>query len=90
MTPITYKQYTIEEETEPWAIKYGWNYKVSLSGEFCFNADSIEEAKEEINNRTQWDVKAKSGRVEKILWLSDAVKAAIHCKGELLYQFGSI
>jgi len=52
MTPIQYKGYTIEEEADPWAIKYGWNYRF-FCDEVLHGAKTIEEAKMEIDELTE-------------------------------------
>lgn len=52
--PIHFKGFVIEEETDPWAIKYGMNYRYyreGSNGERIYSAASIKDAKEEINDR---------------------------------------
>ncbi len=48
---MTYKGYTIEKETDPWAIKYGMFYRF-FKDEKLHSAKSIEEAKQEIDELT--------------------------------------
>lgn len=51
MKPIIYNGYTIEPETEPWAIKYGYNFKfyAGIQDEGTKGAESIEDAKNQID-----------------------------------------
>jgi hypothetical protein len=44
-----YHGYTIEEETNPWRIKYGGPVRYSTDSENVLNAKTIEEAKEQID-----------------------------------------
>lgn len=50
MDAINYRGWTIEKETDPWPLKYGWNYR-SYHDEHVHGASTIEEAKEEIDER---------------------------------------
>jgi hypothetical protein len=43
-----YRGYTIEKETDPWALKYGWKYKYS-NDERVHHISSIQEAVFEID-----------------------------------------
>lgn len=48
---IKYKNYIIEPETDLWAIKYGSKFKFyHESGEVVHSANSVEEAKEMIDD----------------------------------------
>lgn len=46
---MTYKGYTIEAETCPWAIKYSGVIKYFIDSEKVMNADTVEEAKDQID-----------------------------------------
>jgi hypothetical protein len=48
---MQYKGYTIEGETDPWAIKFGYLFRF-YRDERIHPAKSIEEAKEEIDGLT--------------------------------------
>lgn len=51
-----YLGFIIEPESDPWAIKYGWNYRYShkgSNGEKFWNACTVDEAKEEIEEKYQ-------------------------------------
>lgn len=61
----------------------------------CKWADSVEDAKDSIteillSKLPDWKVQSKSGIVETITWLSDAVKTAVACNGILVTPFHSI
>lgn len=47
-----YKGYIIESESEPWALKYHKNYRFYRSEEKIRHAETIEEAKDEIDELT--------------------------------------
>lgn len=46
---MTYKGYTIEAETCPWAIKYSGVIKFFIDSEKVMNADTVKEAKDQID-----------------------------------------
>lgn len=50
---MIYKEYTIEPETDLWAIKAGSKVKFFIDGEKVLSASSIEEAKEFIDDKIQ-------------------------------------
>lgn len=47
---MEYRGWTIEKETDPWPLKYGWEYRYFID-EHLHGAKTIEEAKEEIDER---------------------------------------
>lgn len=49
-TPINYRGYTIEAESDTWALKYGFKYRYHQD-ENIHGVHSIEEAKSEIDER---------------------------------------
>lgn len=51
MEPIIYNGYTIEPETEPWAMKFGFKFKfyIESDGEGTKGACSIQDAKDQID-----------------------------------------
>jgi hypothetical protein len=51
MVETEYKGYTIRETDEPWALKYGYKYEY-FNDERVLHAKTLEEAKEEIDERT--------------------------------------
>jgi hypothetical protein len=50
---MIYKGYTIEPEDHPWAKKYCGPIKFYIDSEKVLNADSVEEAKELIDEKLQ-------------------------------------
>lgn len=46
-----YRGYTIQKEFDPWALQYGMNYRYFIDGERIYSASTIEEAKNEIDER---------------------------------------
>jgi hypothetical protein len=52
MTPIQYKGYTIEEETDPWALNHGMKFRYYCD-EVIRGASSIVEAKWDIDQLTE-------------------------------------
>lgn len=52
MDPISYKGFTIEEETHPWALKYKCTHKFYNDGERVRSGYSIEDCKEQIDELT--------------------------------------
>jgi hypothetical protein len=53
---MIYKGFTIEEETEPWAIKYSGKIKFYRDSEKVYNADSKEEAIEVVDAKEPFDM----------------------------------
>lgn len=47
---MEYRNWTIEIETDPWAKLFGSKVKFFLEGSKVYSADSIEEAKETIDD----------------------------------------
>ena len=47
MNSISYRNWTIEPEFDPWALQYGMNYRYFIDGERIYSASTIEEAKQE-------------------------------------------
>jgi hypothetical protein len=56
---MIYKGFTIEEETEPWAIKYKQFFKYYRDPEGTQWAETIEEAKEMIDDRIEFEYHAQ-------------------------------
>ena len=51
MNSISYRSWTIEPEFDPWALQYGMNYRYFIDGERIYSASTVEEAKQEIDER---------------------------------------
>jgi hypothetical protein len=99
---IQYKGYTIEQETEPWAVKYNRNFKFyptdeGVDGNFQ-HAETLEEAKDEISERVfletypeRWAVE-HSKSLAPVQWdfLSDAMKFTVQWDAMPLFKFNSI
>ena len=49
-TEIYYRGWTIKKELDPWALQYGMNYRY-FRGERIYSASTVEEAKQEIDER---------------------------------------
>lgn len=57
---IQYRDYTIQECDDPWPLKFGYKYEYYLD-EHLFFAKTIEEAKDEIDERwAEWEGKEGS------------------------------
>lgn len=99
---IQYKGYTIEQETEPWAVKYNRNFKFyptdeGVDGNFQ-HAETLDEAKDEISERVflseypnQWAVEhSRSLAPASFDFLSDAMGFAVRWDAEPKFNFNSI
>ena len=53
MGQILYKGFKIENETESWALKFGWNFRYYVDGERIRNGRTIEECKELIDEEIE-------------------------------------
>lgn len=76
-TRIIYRGFEIEKELEPWALKYGNNFRFSFDGETITRATDIQDAKNQIDDylyeneptekkafRVEYKNRMVSGRVE--------------------------
>lgn len=52
ISQINYRGWIIEKETDLWPLKYGMNYKFHQGDEHVYHAETIEDAKIEIFDRT--------------------------------------
>ena len=82
---MTYKSFTIEPETDPWALKYGMNFRY-FRDENVYSAKTIGDAMNEIDEiePTVSHYVKMNGRIYPFTWFADAVKFATMWNGELL------
>lgn len=66
---IEYKGYTIQKEDDPWALKYNRNYRFFRDAEKIWHAESIKEAKEEIDERVADELFITEEAVQE--WIKD-------------------
>jgi hypothetical protein len=98
----TYKGYTIIEDQEPWAVKYGQTFKYFPTEEGIDNANvkyasSLEEAKDEIAELVflrqypeRWAVDhSKSLSPAAFDFLSDAMGFVVKWNAEPLFKFNA-
>lgn len=81
---MTYKSFTIEPETDPWALKYGYNFRF-FQDENIRGAKTMLDAMEEIDEITGLYHEVRmNGRIYLFGTFTDAVKFATMWNGELL------
>lgn len=94
-TTITYRGYTIEPETDPWALKYGWKFYLGSGDDRRMFTCEVS-AKDWIDETLgpdheggeKWGVVIKNPmNVFRFDYLADAVPFAVKHNGQLTVNF---